>query len=62
MPKSIGEEIKIAAVIWAATELTKLTATRMVTADFEKTFEDFFRKIAQLLKEEFTEEGEEKAR
>ena len=57
MARTIGEEIRIAAVVWAATELTKLTATRMVTADFDRTFESFFRRIAELIKEEFPEEG-----
>jgi hypothetical protein len=56
MPKIPPEkDIKIATMIWAATELTKLSATRMVTADFAKEFETYFRKIADVVNQVFPE-------
>jgi len=42
-------------MIWAATELTKLSATRMVTIDFAQAFENYFRKIADVVDQVFPE-------
>jgi len=55
MPKIPEKDIKIATMIWAATELTKLSATRMVTIDFAQAFENYFRKIADVVNQVFPE-------
>ena len=53
MDKDLGREIKIASMIWAATELTKLSASRLVTADFSQTFEEHFHRIVRTVNQEF---------
>jgi hypothetical protein len=61
MNKNLGRDIKIASMIWAATELTKLSATRLVTADFSQTFEEHFHRIVRTVNQDFPiEEKEEK--
>ncbi len=64
MDNDLGKDIKIAAMVWAATELTKLTAARLVTADFSQTFEDHFRRIVHVVTQEYTdkEQKEENAK
>jgi len=61
MDKDLGHDIKIASMIWAAAELTKLSAARLVTADFSQTFEEHFRRIVRAVNQEFpSEENKEK--
>ncbi|HIE29535.1 TPA: hypothetical protein EYP66_19875 [Candidatus Poribacteria bacterium] len=56
MDKDLGRDIKTASMIWAATELTKLSAARLVTADFSQTFEEHFHRIVRAVGQEFPAE------
>ena len=56
MDKDLGRDVKIAAMIWAATELSKLSAARLVTADFGQTFEEHFHRIVRTVNQEFPPE------
>jgi len=58
MNKDLGHDIKIASMIWAATELTKLSAARLVTADFSQTFEEHFHRIVRAVNQDFSDEEE----
>ena len=60
MDKDLGRDIKIASMIWAATELTKLSAARLVTADFSQTFEEHFHRIVRTVNQEFPNEENKK--
>lgn len=61
MDRNLGHDIKVASMIWAATELTKLSAARLVTADFSQTFEEHFHRIVRTVNQDFpAEEKKEK--